>query len=214
MSEEDFHNYWVNFHAVKYASKIKQIKKYLVCTRLSCKGAIDPPIWNGCAEIWLENEEELIASLQSKEFIKGAKQDEPNWAAFWNTLVLNTCTKVSQLPNNYSSTKNAIKLALILKRRAGLSIEEFRNQWISFHAPLILNIPGVRGFQQCTILEKLYNWGEPRYDGIQYMWFDSVSEIENALLSHECQNFMAHLSHLVETKYLYSIVLQEHWIIN
>jgi EthD domain len=28
MSEKDFQDYWVNVHAVNYASKIPQIKKY------------------------------------------------------------------------------------------------------------------------------------------------------------------------------------------
>ena len=34
MTESEFQDYWVNVHAVKYASKIPQIKQYSVSTRM------------------------------------------------------------------------------------------------------------------------------------------------------------------------------------
>lgn len=72
LSEKKFHPYWINVHARNYASKIKQIRRYMICTRVDCKGVTNPPVWNGCAEIWLANEQEQLASLQSEEFLEGA----------------------------------------------------------------------------------------------------------------------------------------------
>ena len=34
MSEQEFQDYWVDVHAVQYASKIPQIRKYLIDTRI------------------------------------------------------------------------------------------------------------------------------------------------------------------------------------
>ena len=72
MSEAAFHRYWIDVHAKDYASKIKQIKRYMICTRIDCAGVSEPPVWNGCAEIWLENEKEQLESLQSDEFLNGS----------------------------------------------------------------------------------------------------------------------------------------------
>jgi hypothetical protein len=38
MSEADFQDYWLNKHAVNFASKIPQIRKYLVDTRIALPG--------------------------------------------------------------------------------------------------------------------------------------------------------------------------------
>ena len=51
--------------------------------RARCHGETGDPLWSGVAEIWLANEEEQLASLQTPEFLKGARADEPKWAAFW-----------------------------------------------------------------------------------------------------------------------------------
>lgn len=92
MTADEFQNYWVHVHAVKFASRIPQIKRYLVDTRIEFDGDTgSPPLpHQGIAEIWLENEEEQLASLQTEEFIQGARADEPNWAAFWLAIGVDT----------------------------------------------------------------------------------------------------------------------------
>ena len=90
MTEEEFQKYWLEVHAVKYASKIKQIRKYMIDTRVPIPGEKTPPLFGGIAEIWIDNEKDQLESLQSEEFLQGARLDEPKWAAFWQTLVLDT----------------------------------------------------------------------------------------------------------------------------
>lgn len=128
MSETDFHDYWVNIHAKNFASKIKQIRRYMICTRVDCAGANVPPVWSGCAEIWLSNEQEQLESLQSDEFLNGARIDEPKWAAFWNTLVLDTEDKwMLEIPRKVN--RDGIKLVGLIKRRAGMPVAKFREIW-------------------------------------------------------------------------------------
>ena len=53
---------------MKFASKITQIKRYKIDLRVAI--AADPsPIWNGIAEIWLTDEADQLASLQSSAFL-------------------------------------------------------------------------------------------------------------------------------------------------
>jgi hypothetical protein len=80
LSSAAFASYWLNFHARDYAAKIPQIRRYLVATPLELDSGRDVPNFAGVAEIWLRPEEQ-IASLQSPEFIAGARADEPRWAA-------------------------------------------------------------------------------------------------------------------------------------
>ena len=55
MSEAEFQRYWLEVHAIQYASKIPQIRRYMIDTRIP-QGADDEPLWSGVAEIWLANE--------------------------------------------------------------------------------------------------------------------------------------------------------------
>jgi hypothetical protein len=90
LSPEAFQTYWVNFHTVDFAAKIPQIKQYLVATRENVEAPRQMDFFQGIAEIWLQSEAEQIASMQTPEFLQGARADEPRWAAFWQTFVLDT----------------------------------------------------------------------------------------------------------------------------
>ncbi|WP_449062738.1 EthD domain-containing protein [Planomonospora algeriensis] len=92
MTAAEFQDYWTNVHAVKFAARIPQIRRYLIDSRVPFDADRGRPALphQGIAEIWLENDEEQLASLQTEEFLQGARRDEPNWAAFWLTIVLDT----------------------------------------------------------------------------------------------------------------------------
>lgn len=120
MSEEAFQRYWVEIHAVRYASRIPQIRRYMIDTRIPLPGETAAPLWGGVAEIWLANAEEQLASLQTPEFLQGARADEPNWAAFWLTRGLDT-TAHEILPGPPDARDNGMaKLLILSKRREGL----------------------------------------------------------------------------------------------
>lgn len=213
MSEQDFQNYWVNVHAVKYASKIPQIKRYLVDTRIPFGQEPQDPLFSGVAEIWLENEEEELASLQSKEFLEGARLDEPKWAAFWRTVALDTDTHVlmeGELPEKESSM---IKMFALVKRKAGMSLEDFRKYSLEVHSLKNLQLPGLRRYTQCHVRDSFYAIGESILDCVSQFWFEDVKAIERMLQSPEYQESIADLSNFVESKYIHNFVTKEHWII-
>ena len=126
MTEQEFQDYWVNVHAVKYASKIPQIKQYSVSTRLPFGDESQEPLWSGLADIWLENDEDQVASLWSKELLEGARIDEPRWAAYWRTVVLDTDAHVLKDGGGLDGVKDGVKIVALVKRKWGTSLEEFR----------------------------------------------------------------------------------------
>jgi uncharacterized protein (TIGR02118 family) len=214
MNENEFQDYWINIHAVKYASKIPQIKRYLIDSRIPFGEEIADPLFSGVAEIWLKNEEEQIASLQSKEFLEGARLDEPNWAAFWRTVVLDTTEYIlmEEVPPQKNSAM--IKLFILVKRRAGIPLAEFRQKMLETHAHKVKKLPGIRRYLQCHVRDNFYAIGEALLDCVSLLWFDSTDALAKALESPEYTNEIEpDFSHLFETKYVHTLVTNETWII-
>ena len=164
MTEAEFQSYWLNVHAVRFAVKIPQIAKYRLALRVPC--SIDTaPIWGGCAEIWLRNDTEQLASMQTPEFLQGARLDEPNWAAFWMTAVLDCETRsVLDAP----VPDEGVKLLVLSKRNLALDVESYR---IQRRAELDAGVTSVPGLVRCDLAfarDGLYAIGEARFDEVAH----------------------------------------------
>lgn len=75
-----------------------------------------------------------------------------------------------------------VKLIALLKRKPGISKEEFARRWLHDHIKLSTKIPGVRGYRIniATARQPEGTGDEPIYDGTAEMWWDSVEEMEAA----------------------------------
>jgi len=210
MTEQEFQRYWLDVHAVQYASKIPQIRKYMIDTRVSLGPDEEEPKWSGVAEIWLENEQEQLASLQTDEFLQGARLDEPKWAAFWRTLVLDTDAHVLR---EGSEDAGGVKLIVLVKRKEGLPLQEFREHSLGKYADLVLDVPGVRRYLQGHTRDGAYGIGEAVLDAAHQLWFDDLDAMNAALASPEFQRAQEDLESFVETRYVHRMVVEEHWVI-
>jgi uncharacterized protein (TIGR02118 family) len=213
MTEKEFQRYWVEVHAVQYAAKIPQIKRYLIDTRIPSGPEPPDPLFSGVAEIWLENESEQLASLQTKEFLDGARLDEPRWAAFWRTVALDTDTHVLLEGPPLAPEPKMVKILALVKRRAGLPLATFRKYSLLAHAPLDLKLPGLRRYYQCHVRDSFYGIGEPIFDGVSLLWFDDVKAVQRMQKSAEYRESVTDLENFIELKYAHSMVAKEHWII-
>lgn len=213
MSDHDFQRYWLDVHAVKYASKITQIKKYLIDTIKESKHASDIP-FRGVAEIWIENEEQQLESLQSKAFLEGARRDEPNWAAFWLTLALDTDAHVIVQGPPLTPDPDWVKLIILNKRKPGMSLRQYREYSLQTHAEKVKQLPGLRRFLQCHARDGLYTLGESRFDGVWQLWFDNLNALESALDSdYFQQQVRPDYDNFLDTNNVFQQVAEEHWII-
>lgn len=213
LSEQQFQDYWIHTHAVQYASKIKQIKQYSVSARLPLGTETTEPLWSGLADIWLENEAEQVASLWSDEMVHGARVDEPRWAAFWRTVVLDTDAHVLRDGGGLKRVQDGVKLVVLVKRTWGMPVEEFRRRALEIQAPLDLQLPGLRRAVYCFARDGLYGLGEPPFDGVVNFWFDSPEGVQQALASPEYAALAANLPNFLEMQYLHVFLMKEHWSI-
>lgn len=213
MTEEAFQRYWVEVHAVRYASRIPQIRRYLIDTRMQLPGETGDPLWCGVAEIWLQDEEEQIESLQSPEFLQGARLDEPNWAAFWRTLGLDTSAHVLLPGPAEARDSTLVKLLVLSKRREGLPLADFRSHCLGAHAAKVLELPGLRRYSQGHVRDGAYVVGEATLDCVEQLWFDSVDALQAARCSVQQSSVDASYGLLAQKRYIHTMLVREHWII-
>jgi len=212
MTEEAFQDYWVNNHAVNYASKIPQIKKYIVDTRIKQENETGEPLFSGIAEIWIKPEEQ-IASLQTKEFLQGARLDEPNWAAFWKSLVVDT-TEDYVFGDEEITETGYVKLVRLLKRKEGLKLGTYRSDLQKVYAPMNTYFDEIKRYMLCHAVDGAYAVGEARFDSVEVFSFLNTDDLNTFIESSEYVfDIMPCLAGLVETGYLFSMTVQENWII-
>lgn len=80
-----------------------------------------------------------------------------------------------------------VKLIALLKRKPGISKEEFKRRWLKEHIKLSTRIPGVREYR-INIATDHQPGGdgiEPIYDGTAEMWWDSIEAMEAAFATNE-----------------------------
>jgi len=65
-----------------------------------------------------------------------------------------------------------LKVITLMKRRPGLSVEDFQSYWAERHAALLRQASGVRRYVQSHALRQGYRKGELLFDGISELWFD------------------------------------------
>ncbi|WP_207944918.1 EthD domain-containing protein [Actinomadura rubrisoli] len=216
METADFQRYWLEVHAVRYAAKIPQIRRYLVDTRVPFDGDLgDPPLpHQGIAEIWLDDEQRQLASMQSEEFLQGARLDEPNWAAFWQTIVVDTTPHEIGLGAPADAPPGGVKMTTLLRRSPGMPLERYREATLDTYAAAAGGLPGVRGHLHCHTRDGAYVFGEPPFDSVEQMWFADLDALRRAL---ESRAYTDHLRKereaLADPRHVFSMTCEEHWII-
>jgi hypothetical protein len=210
MSEADFQNYWLKVHAVQFAMKIPQIAMYKLNLRLDC--SIDTnPIWGGCAEIWLRNGEEQLASIQTPQFLQGARLDEPNWAAFWMTVGLdcdNHSIKSADVP------ASAVKLIVLSKRNLKNDVADYQKRRLAELTAGAASIPGLLKCQLALAVEGSYAIGESRFDEVSHFWFASLADAEAAFVSASRNVMLPKAADgLINPSQVYPMLVKEHWLI-
>ncbi|HSM32329.1 MAG TPA: EthD domain-containing protein [Woeseiaceae bacterium] len=75
-----------------------------------------------------------------------------------------------------------IKLIVAIRKREGMSVEEFQAHWRTRHAELVRNCPAtaryIRKYVQCHTVPDQYQKGEVAFDGTAELWFDNVADME------------------------------------
>lgn len=102
-----------------------------------------------------------------------------------------------------------VKFFFILRRKPGVTAEEFRHYWKNIHGPIVAKLPGlVRYFQHhvSSMPRAEYAQDDDPIDGIVETWWESLEALQHVQSTPELQaviadepNFMGHSTHYVHT---------------
>ena len=119
-----------------------------------------------------------------------------------------------------NSTPARVRMGLI-RKQPDWSVERFDAYWRDQHGPLAARVPGLRGYWQNAVTDRLqrgidFARGPWDFDGFSQLWFDSASlsqaafgqdDLAQALIADE-QHFLSGL-HIVTTEQTEVIALPE-----
>ena len=180
LSRQAFSDHWRNVHA-PLASTIPGIHRY-VQNHTPPIVSKNPP-YDGIVEIWLDDAAAAKAAFDSPEYRTGAYVDEPNFVNLKQVTRLRTHDHVMLAGAPISKGDALIKRVSFIKRKPGMSPEEFSRYWREVHGPLALDLPGMRRYVQCHVVPSAYDKGEPAYDGVAQLWFETMADLQHALNS-------------------------------
>ena len=88
-----------------------------------------------------------------------------------------------------------IKLVFVIRRREGMTREEFQRYWREEHAQLVKRHAGVlrvRRYVQSHTRRSAYEAGRaPIYDGVAVTWFDDTEAMRASAATPECARVRA-----------------------
>lgn len=90
-----------------------------------------------------------------------------------------------------STPRTFVKRLGILRRKDGITHEQFTEHWLQRHAALCMKLPGLRRYSINLVDRSRFAHFD--YDGFSELWFDSEEALVNSLASAEGKELLADL---------------------
>jgi uncharacterized protein (TIGR02118 family) len=175
LTVEQFHEHWRGPHA-ELALKIKTQRRYVQNHRLPVEvPGLAPCPYEGIAEVWFDDYAAAASLATDPDYTEHARLDEPNFVDMEGLVFFPTGERVMLGGPPIERDTPLVKLLLLVRRKPGLSPEEFDRHWRELHGPLMVAAhPGLRRYVQCPTLPEAYAGGDPAYDGVGELWWDDL----------------------------------------
>jgi uncharacterized protein (TIGR02118 family) len=195
MSFEDFDAYWEGPHGdlvVSLPNFTRHVRRYsqahIVDPDYGGEGMAWPKAaFDGIAEVWFDSIEDMEAAFNEPDFVEQVGADDPKFIDPESVSILVTREVEKIAPNG----DPGVKLSVVIKRKEGMSFEDFDHYWDVDHAELVTSVPEftrhVRRYVQAHLVpeytgegdeSKLQSqWGKAAFDGIAELWFDSTEDM-------------------------------------
>jgi uncharacterized protein (TIGR02118 family) len=163
----------------------RHVRRYIQNHRIHSLGGDSP--FDAVSETWSDTPgNEMLGQLSIQEHPNSPfKRDEFNFIDLSRIGWMLTRDKAMLESGPIAS--GMIQGIFQLQHKMGMTLEDFRSYWEDVHAPIVKAIPGLRYYQQCTVLDEAYHWGDPRWDGAEELWFDDYEAARRAIASTEFQ---------------------------
>lgn len=107
-----------------------------------------------------------------------------------------------------------VKVLTFLRRKPGMTVEEFQHYWLTRHPAVVTRLPGVRRYVQSHTLASTYRKGEPAWDGIAEVWADDTDALRAMTRSPEHTAVQTDEAQFIDRSTMGLIVTDEHEIVD
>jgi uncharacterized protein (TIGR02118 family) len=105
-----------------------------------------------------------------------------------------------------------VKALTFIKRKPGMSVEDFQSYWRTKHPRVVTALPGVRRYVQSHTLLAGYRKGEPVHDGIAEVWFDDSQALRASAAAPAYRDVQADEAKFIDRGTMGMIVTEDHVI--
>jgi uncharacterized protein (TIGR02118 family) len=106
-----------------------------------------------------------------------------------------------------------VKVVTFLKRKAGMSVEDFQRYWRTRHPAAVVRLPGIRRYVQSHTLASSYRKGEPVYDGIAEVWADGTDALRAMTRSPDNAGVQADEAQFIDRTTMGFLVTEEQVVV-
>jgi uncharacterized protein (TIGR02118 family) len=175
-TQEEFSHYYRRKHIQAAGNeRIPALKRYIQSHRVDTPQSEAP--YTAVAEVWYEDEAALMEFCASPAY-KLFKADELN---FVDGARAENLTTVDHVILDGEKAKGMVKGMFLIKRKPDLTLSDFRRHWLEVHGPLAVKNMEIRRYVQCHTIDSVYNFCEPRWDGVTHLWFDDAAAAARAM---------------------------------
>ena len=107
-----------------------------------------------------------------------------------------------------------VKVVTFLKRKSGMSVEDFQRYWRTRHPEVVVRLPGIRRYVQSHTLASSYRKGEPVYDGIAEVWAEGTDALRAMTRSPENAGVQADEAQFIDRTTMGFLVTEEQVVVD
>jgi uncharacterized protein (TIGR02118 family) len=207
LSVEQFLAHWQGPHA-ELATALPGLRRYVQNpAHPSAYTRGREPRYDGVAETWFDDPE-ATKVVGSSAAYAAILADEERFMDVPPRHVAITTERV--MVDGEPSGPDVVKQFSFVKRRADLSVEEFRRYWWDVHGRLAIGLTGLVRYVQCVTTDGIYRSGaEPEADGVTVVWFDSFDAMRRTPGTPALQAIIDDQPEFLSPHGLYSMVTTE-----
>lgn len=199
LSPEEFKAYW-NLQHAPVVLRSQALRRYTqnFVTDSQQRGVAFPRVpvtADAFAELWYDNLHDMNAS--QAVYGQDIAVDYRNFASDVKSLVT---VKALVIP---IEDRPLLKRVSFIRRKNGMSFEQFKHEWWYVHGDFVRQFKDVRGYCQSLILDRVVNgqsvsYEEVPFDGIVELYFDDLEGLSNDFASAVGQTAQKHAHTFLE----------------
>lgn len=169
----------------------------------------DAPFCSLFVELWFESGDAFQKAMESEEAAT-AIADQPNMLEQQATFVAVKEYLLKAPPaRKYMEEPGLYKATFLAKKKPSMSRDEYLDYQMNTHAPLVLAIPGLKGYEVGIIQHEV---SENEYDAVVHIWFDDEAAFRAGMSSPEAERAIADQANFLEKEELLMMVVDERMI--